>query len=198
METEATMGGGDLTRDFVSRINQLQDGHKMSQEYMIQHFRETFGADSKENMIAIDEDGFAHTLIHGERHSVGYTKHDVNGRLVVHNHPNDGAFSRADLRNLKEDGITGIVATGKTTTYEFRLGKNFKYEEFDKALTKSPVTDRYSKIGNETNKQALERVDKQTTNWLRANQKRYGYTFKYTKGDAVTFTSNVKNRRTKG
>lgn len=27
------MGGGDLTRDFVSRINQLQDGHKMSQEY---------------------------------------------------------------------------------------------------------------------------------------------------------------------
>lgn len=185
------------TRDFVSRINNMKNGNRMSQDYMVEHFRQTFGADNHEHLITVNDDGFATALVHGNEGSVSYNGVNTKGQLVIHNHPNNGAFSRTDLRGLEKSGITGIVAVGESTTYEFRVGKNFKYKEFDKALTKSPVTDTYSRKNGETNQQALNRVSQWTRQWLTKNQKKYGYTFKAGINTKTTFTSNVHSRESK-
>lgn len=182
----------NTTQDFASRMNRLKDGNKMSFDIMLNNFRESFTNNdekdkkgkvisSYEHLIAIDDDGFAHTLNHGDESSVGYRQSEVANKMVIHNHPNDATFSRTDLRGLEEDKLKGIVASGKSGDYIFTIGKNFKYKEFEKALGKSPVTDEYSRKRGETDAQALARVNRETNQWLGQNAKKYGYTFEYRK-----------------
>ena len=70
-----------------------------------------------------------------------------------------------------------------------------------KQLQKSPVTNTVIVVGNETSAQAYERTQRQTMNWLRANQKRFGYkfTFKEDKslGAGAVPLSVLVNRRKK-
>lgn len=185
-------GGAESTNDFVSRVNRLADGRKMSFDIMLNNFRESFttndekGKDGRvlssyEHLIGIDEEGFAHVLKHGGSDSVGYGHGELAGLMVIHNHPNDTSFSRADLRGLEEDKIKGIVASGKSGDYIFKIGKNFKYKEFDKALSRSPITDEVTPRKGETGEQALARVSRYTNQWLGQNAKKYGYTFEHRK-----------------
>lgn len=180
------------TYDFVARVNRMHSGNKMSFDIMLNNFRNIFTtnnkndstgspANTKEHLIAVDEDGFAHTLRHGTSHQVNYTNNEVKGMMIIHNHPTDGSFSRADLSGLKESGIKGIVAQGVSGDYIFRVGKHFDYDGFAKALQNSPVTNSYTRRSDETNEQARARISRWTNQWLGQNAKKFGYTFEHRK-----------------
>ena len=159
----------------------MANGNKMSYGTILDNFRDKYVNDNKEHLIAIDKDGFAPVLIHGDSNSVGYRHEVVVGMHIIHNHPNNGSFSRADLRFKDGASETGVTASGRTQDYVFEKTDKFDNTAFQRALTKSPVTDSYSRKPGETPEQALQRVDKATNNWLRANQKRYGYKFRIIK-----------------
>ena len=80
---------------------------KMSQDIVLDNFRKMFTEDSsrgrKEHLIAVDENGFTYALNHGQKGFVGYSRSEVAGKFVIHNHPNDSVFSRQDLREMKKD-----------------------------------------------------------------------------------------------
>lgn len=183
---------GNIERDFASRMNRLADGKKMSFDIMLNNFRESFTTNdekgkngkalsSYEHLIAIDDEGFAHSLFHGKSGSVAYDRRDTENMMVIHNHPNDGVFSNADLRNMAEIGQKGVVASGKSGDYIVKVGKNFDADKFLKGLRKSPIKNRYYIDSGESKEQARKRIDRQATKWLKDNQKTYGYTFEYRK-----------------
>lgn len=178
-------GSGVTERDFAARMNVLMKHGKMSQDIVLDNFRKMFTEDSnrggKEHLIAVDENGFTYALNHGNEGSVGYNRLEVSGKLVIHNHPNDTVFSRQDLRGLKEDKITGIVASGKSGDYVFRIGKKFDYSGFDKALSKSPVTNTVIVKKGETASESLARTNRESHSWLKRNAKKYGYTYEFRK-----------------
>lgn len=184
-EDDKTRGNGKTDSDFAARMNVQMKNGKMSPEIVLQNFRKTFTLDEEkgkiEHLIAVDSQGFTHTLNHGGTNSVSVSRSDARGKLVIHNHPNDGIFSRADLRAASTNGSTGIVASGKSGDYVFKVGKKFNSKGFNRALSKSPVTDKYYTKKGETQKTALARVNRESSTWLKANAKKYGYTFEYIK-----------------
>ena len=174
-----------IDRDFAARMNVLMKRGKMSQDIVLDNFRKMFTEDSsrgrKEHLIAVDENGFTYALNHGQRDSVGYDRSEVAGKFVIHNHPNGSVFSRQDLRGLREDKITGIVASGKSGDYVFRIGKKFDYTGFDKALSKSPVTNTVISKKGESSAESFARTNHESHSWLKRNAKKYGYTYEFRK-----------------
>lgn len=174
-----------IDRDFAARMNVLMKRGKMSQDIVLDNFRKMFTEDSsrgrKEHLIAVDENGFTYALNHGQRDSVGYDRSEVVGKFVIHNHPNGSVFSRQDLRGLREDKITGIVASGKSGDYVFRIGKKFDYTGFDKALSKSPVTNTVISKKGESSAESFARTNHESHSWLKRNAKKYGYTYEFRK-----------------
>lgn len=163
-----------IDRDFAARMNVLMKRGKMSQDIVLDNFRKMFTEDSsrgrKEHLIAVDENGFTYALNHGQRDSVGYDRSEVAGKFVIHNHPNGSVFSRQDLRGLREDKITGIVASGKSGDYVFRIGKKFDYTGFDKALSKSPVTNTVISKKGESSAESFARTNHESHSWLKRNE----------------------------
>ncbi len=176
---------GGTDRDFAARMNVLMKRGKMSQDIVLDNFRKMFTEDSsrgrKEHLIAVDENGFTYALNHGQKGSVGYSRSEVAGKFVIHNHPNDSVFSRQDLRGLKEDKITGIVASGRSGDYIFRIGKKFDYAGFNKALSRSPVTNKVIVKKDEFPSESLARTNRESDSWLKRNAKKYGYTYEFRK-----------------
>lgn len=172
-------------KDFAARMNVLMKRGKMSQDIVLDNFRKMFTEDSsrgrKEHLIAVDENGFTYALNHGQRDSVGYDRSEVAGKFVIHNHPNGSVFSRQDLRGLREDKITGIVASGKSGDYVFRIGNKFDYAGFDKALSKSPVTNTVISKKGESSAESFARTNHESHSWLKRNAKKYGYTYEFRK-----------------
>lgn len=205
-------GGGSKNgsaddRELAARVNRLYKGNKQSIDNMRMNFRNEVINDNIEHMIAVDSDGFAHVMRRGDSGSVGIRNEEVAGKFVFHNHPDrangdsGGTFSRADLAVTAENDSLGIGASERKGDWIFAKTKNFKPKEFVKGLQKSPVTNTVIVVGNETSKQAYERTQRQTMNWLRANQKRYGYKFTFkedkTLGAGAVPQSELINRRNK-
>lgn len=176
--------GQATTGDFAARMNVQMKNGKMSQDIVLQNFRKTFTLDSSkgqtEHLIAVDNDGFTYALNHGGSSAVGYKQNEVNGKLVIHNHPNDTIFSRQDLRNVS--GTQGIVASGKSGDHIFKLTKNFDNDGFQKALTRSPLSNSTSaKAGETSTEQVMARYNAESSKWLKRNAKKYGFTYTYNK-----------------
>ena len=137
-----------------------------SVDSVLKRFINKYGDANREYAIAVDEQGYAHQHIKGGKHSVGIT--GDKGEIIIHNHPSGSAFSRADLENVASTKAKGVIATSsnKTTkgTYTFTKNENFKAKEFMKALGKA-----------EWDKE--KGYNKGVTEWLRKNQKTYGYKF---------------------
>jgi len=90
------------------------------------------------------------------------------GNMILHNHPSGGAFSDSGLISASLGNEKGIVASGKNGDYIFqKKGGHFKAAEFIKAV----------KTAKMKGKDYDDAVDK----WLKANQKKYGYTYKFVK-----------------
>lgn len=178
---------------FPSQLNRLNKTG--DQDRMIDHFHEVYGKKNSEYLAAIDENGYVVTHIAGQRGSVtldykgmarATSNKDVIGVHVTHNHPYHGwgNFSGADLMNFAQFNMRShsAVSTNLTPeqaakigsnasrrragTYKISKTKDFKASDFTRAIAKVKVSD--------------SDYDRTLTNWLRANQKRYGYKFTFT------------------
>lgn len=133
---------------------------------VLKRFQGKYGTADREYAIAVDEQGFAHQHIKGGKHSVGIT--GDKGEIIIHNHPSGSNFSRADLENVASTKARGVIATSSNSktkgTYTFIKNQNFKSKEFMKALGKAEWD-------------AKKGYNKGVTEWLRQNQKKYGYKF---------------------
>ena len=137
-----------------------------TEENAIGYFAKQYRDADHEYGMLIDPQGFVHSYSEGGATAVyiGAKK----GTFAVHNHPGGGAFSDADLINTARTNRSGIAAIGKGGDYYFRKnGGHFRGPEFARAVKNARLR------GTD--------YDDAVRRWLRANQKKYGYTFQFVK-----------------
>ena len=146
----------------------LKQAKGNSVDSVLKRFTDKYGNANREYAIAVDENGYVHQHIKGGKHSVGIQ--GDKGEIIIHNHPSGSNFSKADLENVASTNAKGVIATSSNSkvkgTYTFTKNENFKAREFKKALDKANW-DR--KLG----------YNKGASEWLKKNQKKYGYKFRY-------------------
>lgn len=175
-------GGGkgkdETTADLPARMN-VKIGNQRTYEDAINTFISVHGNADREHGIVIDAQGFVSNYRHGNADSIsGLT--GSNREIAVHNHPHDGwpTFSKEDVVNTALGSRRGIVAVSTKVgrsddtaryagTYTFTKGTHFKASDFVKAVNSAQLS------GKDYN-DAVNR-------WLKANQKKYGYTYSYIK-----------------
>ena len=162
-------GRDNSTPDLPARMNRMYNGNQMSAAHTLETFRNEHATSKTEHLIAHDDDGFVSVYTHGGKSSVGFTPDQVEGKHVIHNHPNGSNFSKADLDNLAATGQKSIAATSKSVTYKVEKNKNFDAKGFAKSLNnaKTTQTDYNKAVGD----------------FLKRNQKKYGYTYTETYHD---------------
>lgn len=160
-------GGGPSTRDLPARMNRMYNGNRMSQEHTVETFRKQHANDSKESMIAFDDNGFVSFYAHGGASSVGFSPWEVAGKHTIHNHPSGSNFSKADLSSFASTQEKGMSATGTKATYTITKTSKFDAKGFSKALNNAKTTD--------------SNYDRAVDRFLKQNSKRYGYTYSVTR-----------------
>lgn len=175
-------GGGngkdETTADLPARMN-TRLGVNRSYEDMVRAFAEVHASADEEHGVVVDQYGFATKYRHGNAGSISGLS--GNGtEIAVHNHPKDGwpTFSKEDVINTAMGTRRGIVAVsskqGRSAetakyagTYSFVKGAHFDASGFIKAVNRAKLS------GRDYN----DAVSK----WLKANQKKYGYTYSFSK-----------------
>ena len=171
-------GKDETTGDLPARMN-VKISVNRSYEDMLRAFTETHGSATEEHGVVVDEHGFATKYRHGNAGSISGLTGNGN-EIAIHNHPRDGwpNFSKEDVVNTAMGTRRGIVAVstreGRSEesaryagTYTFVKGGHFDAPGFVKAVNSA-------KLGGKDYNDAVSR-------WLKANQKKYGYTYTYTK-----------------
>ena len=158
--------GGDVFRSmrFPAEFN---DGDRFqSLMKALDKFRARHAGSDHEFAITVDEDGYVHKYVEGGTSAVAIAGRD--GQVVIHNHPNDSAFSDRDLLSAAQiQGERGIIASGTSGDYIFMKGPKFDAVGFAKAVRSAKMQ------GTDYN----DAVDK----WLTKNQERFGYTYEFRK-----------------
>lgn len=174
-------GGGNgkdnTTPDLPARMN-VKMGVNRTYADALKAFIQTHADADMEHGATFDAQGFTTRYVHGNQGSVAIS--GSKGEMVVHNHPFDGwpNFSKEDLLSAALGRESGIVAVSSTKgrrpetakyagTYSFVKGTHFDSSGFVKAVRNASIK------GKDYN-DAVSR-------WLKANQKKYGYTFTYKK-----------------
>lgn len=175
-------GGGnskdETTADLPARMN-TKLGVNRTYEDMVRAFAEAHASADEEHGVVIDAYGFATKYRHGNAGSISGLS--GNGtEIAVHNHPKDGwpTFSKEDVINTAMGTRKGIVAVSSKQgrseetakyagTYSFVKGTHFNASGFIKAVNRAKLS------GRDYN----DAVNK----WLKANQRKYGYKYSYTK-----------------
>lgn len=159
-------GSGSDKSDFPARIN-ARVGVNRSPEDTLRAFREAHVNDAYESGVAVDEFGYVTRYVHGSATSVGI--YGRKGEMVYHNHPGKigGNFSDSDLLSTAMSAEKGIVASGREGDYKFVKTHKFDAVGFTKAVKNARMK------GKDYN-DAADR-------WLKANQKKYGYAYSFTK-----------------
>ena len=162
----ASGGGKDSLRS-VKFPAEFNDGDKyQSFEKALDKFRERHAESDHEYGITVDEDGYVHRYVEGGATSVAISGRD--GQIVIHNHPNDSAFSDTDLLSMAQvAGERGIVASGKSGDYIIEKTSHFDGAAFAKAVKSAQMK------GKDYN----DAVDK----WLTKNEDKYGYKYRFRK-----------------
>lgn len=136
-------------------------------EGAMKEFHDRFKNENKEWAYEIDSQGYVHQYKKGNASSVAISGTNKNN-MILHNHPSGGAFSDSDLISTSLGNEKGIVASGKNGDYIFeKNGGHFKANEFVKAV--------------KTAKMKGTSYDDAVDKWLTANQKKYGYKYKFIK-----------------
>ena len=175
-------GGGDgkeSDTDFPARMNVKLSGASRSYDDMVREFTQLHGSAGKEHGIVVDEAGFVSKYLHGERSSIAGLTGKSN-EIAIHNHPSHGwpIFSREDVVNTALGTRRGIVAVSTVAgrdeetakyagTYTFVKTAKFNASGFVKGASSAKLS------GKDYN----DAVNK----WLKANQKKYGYTYSFVK-----------------
>ena len=157
-------------------INALTSSRYKSVEGTAKAYGKSLLNSDREFGAVIDADGFAEKYIKGSATSVLHLER--KGAYSIHNHPVKGlkkagikaynAPSRADLKNvaLGQGRGTIVASSGNRTVYIFEKTKRFNAKGFIKAMDKAKGTGNY---------------DRDVNNFLRKNQKAYGYKYKTVK-----------------
>lgn len=179
--SSGSLGGGndETTADLPARMNVKLSGASRSYADMLREFTKAHGSANEEHGIVVDEHGFVTKYRHGNAGSIsGLTG---NGKeIAIHNHPAAGwpTFSKEDVINTAMGTRRGIVAVSSTAgrgedsakyagTYTFVKGARFNASGFVKAVNGAKLS------GKDYN----DAVHK----WLKANQKKFGYSYSYAK-----------------
>lgn len=159
-------GGGNDTQDLPARMN-VRLGVNRTPEDTLRAFREAHVNDGYESGVAVDEHGFVTRYVHGGATSVAIS--GKKGEMVYHNHPGEkgGNFSDSDLISTSLSAERGIVASGKEGDYKFVKTQKFNSSGFVKAVKSARMQ------GKD--------YDDAADRWLKRNQKKYGYTYSFTK-----------------
>lgn len=157
-------GGGDV--DHPARMN-VRLGAARNPEEMLRAFREAHVNDGIEHGITVDEQGYVTRYVHGGPTSVAIG--GARGEMVYHNHPGQkgGNFSDSDLISTSLSPSKGIVASGREGDYIFIKTHKFNASGFVRAVKGARM-------------QGTDYTDA-AHRWLRANQKKYGYTYSFRK-----------------
>lgn len=175
-------GGGngkdETTGDLPARMN-VKAPINRSYEDMLKAFTAQHGDALEEHGVVVDQYGFATKYRHGNAGSISGLTGNGN-EIAIHNHPRDGwpNFSKEDVVNTAMGTRRGIVAVSTRTgrgedtakyagTYSFVKGTHFDASGFVKGVSNAKLS------GRDYN-DAVSR-------WLKANQKKYGYTYSYTR-----------------
>ena len=163
-------GYGNDKRHFTAEAN-VQIKTKTYEE-ALRVFSKNFANAGHEYAYEVNSDGFVHQFVEGKTHSVAIA--GKNKGIVIHNHPSGSNFSKADLlTNAINKNEAGVVAVGKEYTYTFvKNGGHFKESNF------------VSDFGNLKSVVGKSRDDG-LHRWLKANQKKYGYTYTRIKSPSV-------------
>lgn len=148
-------------KDFPSRVNiDIRNPDKT-----LESFRKLHVNDNYESAFAVDSRGFVTQYVHGGATSVSIIGN--KGEMIYHNHPSGGAFSDSDLLSAAITPARGIVASGKEGDYIFQKGTHFKANNFVKAVKSAQMQGKT--------------YDEAVDNWLKKNQKKYGYKYIFKK-----------------
>lgn len=152
-------------------------------ESALSEFRKQHATSDHEYAYEVDSNGYVSQYVEGATGSVGIgTGRNSRNTMILHNHPNNSAFSDTDLISTAMDRRSkGIVASGKTNDYIFEKGTHFKANSFIKAV--------------KTAKMKGKDYDSAVDGWLRKNQSKYG--FKYKRIDRKKQTTNSTTKKTK-
>lgn len=134
-------------------------------------FSNTYKNSDTEFAVEVDDNGFVHQHVRGDKTSVAIAsssrrRKGVRNTMIFHNHPSGGHFSDNDLLSTSIDrNSRGIVAAGNKFNYIFKKqqGNKFKASQFAKAVKSA--------------KMKGKSYDDAVHNWLKNNQKKYGYTY---------------------
>lgn len=161
--------------DLPAKMNVLTSSRFRSVDSIAKAFGKKTLKALREYSGAIDEQGFVHKFATGGKSSTPHLTID-NG-WSIHNHPTFdkngktvawNAFSKQDLVNTAKDTNTRgtiVVANGNRMMYKFEKTKNFNMKKFINEIGKGRAKGK--------------NYDEQVHNWLKQNQKKYG--FKYTR-----------------
>lgn len=154
----------DTVADFPARLN-VRVKTKNPDE-VLKQFRNLHALDkSQEHGLTVDENGYVTQYVHGGANAVAIIGR--KGEMVYHNHPNGSAFSKSDMLSTASSAEKGLVASGKNGDYILTKTQNFKAKKFMNAIKNAKLS----------GKSYDDAVDK----WLKANQKKYGYKYKFIK-----------------
>ena len=161
-------GGNDKdnsTPDLPARLNVKLSIKNKSPEGMLKEFAKLHSKSGIEYGVTVDENGYVTRYVEGNTSSVGIW--GSRGEMVYHNHPSGGNFSKNDMLSTTYSAEKGIVASGRNGDYIFVKSGHFKANAFAKAVNSARPS------GNS--------YDDAIDNWLRKNQKKYGYTYEFRK-----------------
>lgn len=156
---------------------------------MIRGFGNTHAGSRIEYGALVDSNGYATGYYEGSTGSVSFPYGSTDNRHIVHNHPRGGwaNFSGQDLIMMARGKSTGITAVSQNNkprsnaseaykrayknrragTYKITKTHRFKATEFEQAIRNIQVHD--------------DNYDMDLHKWLKANQRKYGYKYSYTK-----------------
>lgn len=158
--------GKDRTKDLFPAYANVRIKSK-TLEGAMNEFHERFANADHEWAYEVDRQGYVHQYKEGNKSSVAISGKNKDN-MILHNHPNGGAFSDGDLISVSLGNERGIVASGKNGDYIFQKnGGHFKAAEFVKAVKNA--------------KMQGTSYDDAVNKWLTANQKKYGYRYEFKK-----------------
>lgn len=142
---------------------------------------------SYESAVVFDENGRIILNKSGSEHEVKFSKADLalmkNGTFT-HNHPGitEGisTFSKADVDLSVRSGLKEMRAVTKDTTYSLtkisnkRLRTNFA-SDYGDAIRREG---QYLSLSITSNKVLQQRLTQFSSNWLKTNSSKYGYSYR--------------------
>lgn len=156
--------GGRGASSGVTQSNSIvpQGFNKSSFTQAITDFRTQYANADIEYGASINDRGKISKAVKGNKNTVETPR--KNGEVSIHNHPSGGVFSQQDIQGVTLNSTKGTVVVTNKGTYYFIKTKDFDGVALESRLRKGAW------FGAD---------NKYREDWLKDNQKKYGYFYKF-------------------